>query len=127
MSTELGILGLYGLFTILTIFVQASVAALQVGLTPLLFPRDDLTLTGVAARLDRAQLNAIVALALVAPAILLLAHKGLSTSTTLLAAQIFLIARVIYVPAYALGIPGVRTAVWTAGILATAWLYIAGL
>ena len=127
MSTELGILGLYGLFTILTILVQASVAALQVGLVPLLFPRDDLKLTGVAARLDRAQLNSIVALTLFAPAALLLAHKGITTSSTVLAAQIFLIARVIYVPAYAFGIPGLRTGVWTLGILATAWLYFAGL
>ena len=127
MSTELGILGLYGLFTILTILVQATVAVGQVGLMTALYPRDNVKLAGVAARLDRAQLNSVIALALFAPGALILAHKGITTSTTVLAAEIFLVSRIIYVPAYAFGIPGLRTGVWTLGILATAWLYFAGL
>ena len=128
MSSELTILGLYGLLTILTIFAQIIAGQLQVGLPMLLKPRDDMPkLLGVAGRLERAQMNAIVALALFAPAVLILAHKGVSTSTTLLTAQIFLVARVLYVPIYASGWPGLRTVVWLAGFLATAWLYFAGL
>ncbi len=126
-SSEITILGLYGLVTILTIVIQATVAGAQVGPLALFYPRDDLQLTGMAARLDRAQLNAAIALALFAPAILILALKGLSTPTTLLAAQVFLIARILYVPAYAFGIPGARTLVWGIGFAATAYLYLAGL
>jgi uncharacterized MAPEG superfamily protein len=127
MSSELSILGLYGLFTILTILVQATVAQLQVGLPTLLKPRDDMPrLVGVAGRMERAQLNAIVAMALFAPAVLILAHKGISTPSTLLAAQAFLIARVLYVPLYAFGLPGFRPLVWVIGIFATGWLFIAG-
>jgi uncharacterized MAPEG superfamily protein len=127
MSNEIGILGLYGLVTLVTILIQATAAGLQVGPLALFYPRDDLKLTGMAARLDRCQINAVIALALFAPAILILAYKGLSTPTTLMAAQIFLVARILYVPAYAFGIPGARTLVWAAGFFATAYLYLAGM
>ena len=128
MGSELGCLGLYGLLVILTILVQAEAGRLQLGLVALLKPRDDTpNLTGVAGRLERAQLNSIVAMALFAPAVLILAHQGISTPTTLIAAQAFLVVRVLYVPLYAFGLPGIRTLVWFAGVLATVWLYLAGL
>lgn len=128
MGSELGCLGLYGLLVILTILVQAEAGRLQLGLVALLKPRDDTpALTGVAGRLERAQLNSIVAMALFAPAVLILAHQGISTPTTLIAAQAFLVVRVLYVPLYAFGLPGIRTLVWFAGVLATVWLYLAGL
>ena len=128
MGSELGILGLYGLVVIVTILVQVITAQAQVGLEMLVKPRDDIPiLTGTAGRMERAQLNSIVAMALFAPAILILAHKGLSTPTTLLAAQAFLIARIIYVVVYAMGLPWARTIVWLVGFVATAYLYIAGM
>ena len=128
MGNELGILGLYGLVVIVTILVQVLTAQAQVGLEMLVKPRDDMPkLTGVAGRMDRAQLNSIVAMALFAPAILILAHKGLSSSTTLLAAQAFIIARILYVVVYAMGLPWARTLIWLVGFLATAYLYIAGM
>ena len=128
MSTELNILGLYGLVVIVTILAQVLAAQAQVGLGMLVMPRDDgPKLTGIAGRLERAQLNSIVAMALFAPAILILEHKGITTSTTLLAAQAFLIARILYAPIYAMGLPWARTLVWLVGFLATAWLYYAGL
>ncbi len=128
MGNELGILGLYGLVVIVTILVQVLTAQAQVGLEMLVKPRDDMPkLLGVAGRMDRAQLNSIVAMALFAPAILILAHKGLSSSTTLLAAQAFIIARILYVVVYAMGLPWARTLIWLVGFLATAYLYIAGM
>ena len=128
MASELGILGLYGLVVIITILLQAQAGMMQVGLPTLLKPRDDMpALTGVAGRLERAQMNSIVAMARFAPAVLILALKGLSTPTTLLAAQTFLAACVLNVPLDAFGLPGVRTLVWVAGVLATVWLNVAGL
>ena len=128
MSTELQILGLYGLVVIITILAQVLTAQAQVGLGMLVKPRDDMpTLLGIAGRMERAQLNSIVAMALCAPAILILAQKGLATSTTLLAAQVFLIARILYVVVYAMGLPWARTLLWLAGFLATAYLYLAGM
>ena len=128
MGNELGILGLYGLVVIVTILVQVITAQAQVGLEMLVKPRDDMPkLTGTAGRMERAQLNSIVAMALFAPAILILAHKGLSTPTTLLCAQAFLIARILYVVVYAMGLPWARTIVWLVGFVATAYLYVAGM
>lgn len=128
MGSELGCLGLYGLLVVLTIIAQAEAARAQHGLAALLRPRDDLPrLTGLAGRMERAQLNSVVAMALFAPAVLILAQKGISTHATLLAAQIFLICRVFYVPFYAFGLFGIRTAVWFLAVLATVWLYLAGL
>ena len=128
MGTELGILGLYGLVVIITILIQILAAQAQVGLEVLVQPRDDMPkLTGVAGRLDRAQLNSIVAMALFAPAVLILQAKGLTTSGTLLTAQVFLVARIAYVPVYVAGMPWVRTLIWLVGFVATAWLYISGI
>ena len=66
-------------------------------------------------------------MALFAPAVLILGQKGINTPSTLLAAQAFLVARVLYLPLYAFGMPGIRTLVWFTGVLATVWLYLAGL
>ena len=128
MGTELGILALYGIVVALIIGVQALAAVGQVGLTTLAGPRDDMPeLRAVAGRLKRALDNSVVAMALFAPAILILNTKGISTSGTLLAAQVFLIARVVYVVIYAAGLAWLRTAVWAAGFAATLFLYVVGL
>ncbi|MCL4188388.1 MAG: MAPEG family protein [Rhodobacteraceae bacterium] len=125
MSSELTILALYGLWVILVILAQVLAAAGQVGLPALAGPRDDMPpLTGTAGRLDRAQKNSVVALALFAPAVLLVEARGLSSASTLLAAQLFLAARVLYVVVYVIGTPWLRTLLWVAGALATAWLYL---
>ncbi len=126
MSTELGVLGLYGLWLIVLTVAQVLTCQGQVGLAYLLGPRDDgRRFTGVAGRMVRALDNSIVAMALFAPAVLLVHLQAASSGSTLLAAQAFLIARIVYVPVYAAGIPGFRTLVWLVGVLATAWLYLA--
>ena len=125
MSSELSILALAGLWTMVTILIQALAALGRVGLVALANPRDDLgPLDGVAGRLDRAQINSVIAIALFAPAVLILAVQGVSTGGTLLATQLFLIARIVYVPIYAVGVPWLRTGVWVTGFLATAYLYV---
>jgi uncharacterized MAPEG superfamily protein len=124
MSNELSILMLYGLLTVVVILVQVLAAAGQVGLPMLATPRDDMPkLTGVAGRLDRAQKNSIVAMVLFAPPVLVLALKSGFTAQSLMAAQIFLIARVLYIGVYVMGTPWLRTLVWIAGFLSTVWLY----
>lgn len=128
MSSELSVLGLYGLVVIITILVQVLAAAGQVGLGELAKPRDDMPkLTGVAGRLDRAQLNSIIAMALFAPAVFLLEARGAHSGGTLLAAQIFLVSRVLYVVSYAIGTPWLRTGLWSLAFLATAWIYVVAL
>ncbi len=128
MSSELSILALYALFTVVLILVQVLAATAQVGLAALARPREDMPkLTGLAGRLDRAQMNSIVAMALFAPAVLTLAAKSAFTPGSLLAAQIFLVARILYALVYATGTPWIRTAAWIVAFLATGWLYLLAL
>ncbi len=128
MSNELNILALYGLYTCLILILKVTGATGQLGMGYILSSRDEQrTLTGIIARLDRALTNSITALALFAPAVLILQAKGASGAGSLAAAQVFLVARVLYVPAYGFGITGLRTALWLAGFAATVILYLIGL
>ncbi|QXT40475.1 MAPEG family protein [Gymnodinialimonas ceratoperidinii] len=128
MSDLLTILALYGLLVIVTIVAQVLAALPQVGLVTLARNRDDMPeLTGLAGRMVRTVDNSVVAMALFAPAVLILTHQGEVAASALLAAQIFLLARVAYVVIYAAGIPWARTGVWMAGFLATLWLYLLAL
>lgn len=124
MGSELGIVALYGLLIVLVQLFQVLMLVPQHGMAYLATARDESRPnSGVAARLERTIANCIVGMALFAPAVLILNAQGLSTTGTLLAAQIFLIARVVYVVVYAAGIPWVRTAVWVVALWANIYLY----
>ncbi|MGX9856490.1 MAPEG family protein [Limimaricola variabilis] len=126
MSHELDILALYGLLVIILIVIQVLFAISQVGLPMLARPRDDMPrLTGTAGRMERCVANSVTAMALFAPAILILAAREGFGGGTLLAAQVFLIARLAYALLYPAGIPWARTAVWGLGFVATLYLYVA--
>lgn len=128
MGTELNILALYGLVVALAVVLQATGAFRQLGMSYLLSSRDEQrTVEGMAARMERALANSITAMVLFAPAILLLHAKGAFSGSTLFAAQAFLVARIVYLPAYAFRITGLRTLAWTAGFLATVALYLIAL
>ena len=128
MSSELNILALYGLYTALVLLAQVTGAMGQAGMGYLLPSRDEhRTLTGITGRLDRALANSVIAMALFAPAVLVLALKDDFGTGTLTAAQAFLVARVLYVPAYGLGLTGVRTLLWLVGFAATVVLYLIAL
>lgn len=60
-------------------------------------------------------------------AILLLAFSGGFTRYTALAAIVFLIARLVHMPAYVLGVPWLRTLSWLVGFVATVYLLIMAL
>lgn len=126
--TEITILILYAFLVIITLLLQATGALTQLGIGYLLGSRDEgRTVEGIAARLERALSNSITAMVLFAPAVLLIAVTEKSTAQSLLAAQVFLIARLVYLPAYAFGIVGVRSLAWTAGLFCTALLYFLAL
>lgn len=128
LSSELSILALYGLLVIITLLIQVLAALGQVGLPMLASPRDHMpALTGIAGRMQRCLQNSVVAMALFAPPVLSLVIQDATSASTLLACQVFLIARLIYLPVYAAGLPWLRTGVWMVGFLATAWLYLLAL
>lgn len=70
-------------------------------------------------RCNRAHLNAVESLVPFA-AIVLVAHAaGVSNATTALAASVFLYARITHAVVYWLGIPYLRTIVFSVGLIAT--------
>ncbi len=79
--------------------------------------RDNLPeMSAVAGRLDRAKNNMLEALPIFLALALLALIKGGDTSQVAHAALIFLIARVVYVPAYVSGVHMVRSLVWLVGV-----------
>lgn len=124
MTSSLFYLALYGLVIIVVILAQILTAAQQVGLSVLAGNRDNLVLTGLAGRLERATNNSLFALALVSPAALMI---NLSDPANVLIDQLmltFLAARIAYVALYALGIAWLRTAAWVTAFLCTALSYV---
>lgn len=98
-------------------FREKPAAAGTSTLVDMLGPRDDWKpLTGVGGRAQRALANMQEAL----PVFLTLALLNLILGTGALAttgAIVFLVARVLYVPAYLSGIVGVRTLFWMASLV----------
>jgi uncharacterized MAPEG superfamily protein len=70
----------------------------------------------IAGRLDRAKTNLLEALPIFLALALLARVKGGDTSLATVGAMIFLIARVVYVPAYMSGLPVMRSLVWLVGM-----------
>ncbi|MBO9671667.1 MAG: MAPEG family protein [Sphingobium sp.] len=66
----------------------------------------------IVGRLLRAQANYFETFPIVAVAILIDVAAGLTGSLTALGASLWLGARVIYLPLYAAGVPGLRSLVW---------------
>ena len=71
--------------------------------------------TVIAGRMDRALRNMFEALPVFLTLAFLAEIQGLSEGWPMIGAAVFFCARIAYVPAYATGIPLLRSAVWTVG------------
>jgi uncharacterized MAPEG superfamily protein len=128
MAFELAVLVLAALWAVVQLFLFAVPANLDLGSTYLAGPRDEKReLTGRTARLQRAFNNHIEGLVLFTVAVVAVVLSGKSFWLTQGAAAVYLIARVVYVPAYALGWNPGRSIVWGVGFLATLVMLIASL
>lgn len=126
--TELQILAAYGILVLITILLQVLGSMQTLSMGYLMSARDEPRAVGkMTARIKRALDNSITAMALFAPAILMLVVQDKTDAYSLLAANVFLVARIIYLPVYALGVPAIRTLAWLAGFAATAVLYVLAL
>ena len=79
----------------------------------------------VAGRLERAYRNFMETFVFFAVAIVLCALAGRHNWATIWGAEIYLAARIIYLPLYAFGVPVLRTLVWLMGTLAIILLLVA--
>ncbi|NNK15617.1 MAG: MAPEG family protein [Sulfitobacter sp.] len=126
--TELQILAAYGILVLITILLQVLGSMQTLSMGYLMSARDEPRAVGkMTGRIKRALDNSVTAMALFAPAILLLVVQDKTDAYSLLAANVFLVARIIYLPVYALGVPAIRTLAWLAGFAATAILYLLAL
>lgn len=123
MPSSILYLALYGSFTIIVTLTQVLAAAQQVGLSTLAGNRENLILTGLAGRLERATNNSLFALALITPAVLMTQQYDAANDLTAQIMLTFLLARIAYVALYAFGIAWLRTGAWLTAFLCTALLY----
>lgn len=128
MTPELTVLALAGLLQGLQ-FAAFSVAAnLQVGPKVAMGPRDNApVLTGTAGRLQRALSNHFEGLTLFTLAVAVVTLGGQSSGLTVACAWIYLLARLVYVPAYVLGWSPGRSMIWAVGFAATMVMILATL
>jgi len=123
MIPELQLVLFYALSVILMLIVQSYLATQQHGIKILAERIEHITLTGIAGRSDRAVKNSIVSLVFVLPAVMALALIGQSSTGTVIALQIFLVARILYFVAYLFSITWVRSCLWWVGTICVFYLY----
>ncbi len=125
MKPELSLLVWAVLLTLAQAVVAVQGAMMQVGLSTLAGNREGLPeLKGWAGRATRAHRNMLENLVLFAALVLAAAIADKTNSTTLLGAQIFLYARIVYALVYIAGIPWLRTAVWTVSVVGLAMIFV---
>ena len=123
MIPELQLVLFYALSVILMLIVQSYLATQQHGIKILAERREHITLTGIAGRSDRAVKNSIVSLVFVLPAVMAFALSGQSSTETVIALQIFLVARILYFVAYLFSITWFRSCFWWVGTICVFYLY----
>jgi uncharacterized MAPEG superfamily protein len=123
MQPELTLLVWAVLLTFVQMLVAVSGASLQVGVPALVGNREGLApCSGWAGRSQRAHHNMLENLVLFASLVLVAVVAQKTNSTTLMGAQIFFWARVAYALIYLIGIPWLRTAVWTVSVIGLAMI-----
>lgn len=135
MSLELTILVLAALLQFVQFALLSIPANLQLGPGKLASPRDperlgkplEDQLSPVVGRLFRAFNNHFEALILFAIAVLALEFSGKSSALTEWLAMLYLGARVLYIPAYALGLAPWRSLIWFIGQIGTIGILISTL
>ena len=120
MTTELTILAYAALLQVFQFALFSIAANLQVGPRVAMGPRDGkIELTGKAGRLQRALTNHFEALILFTIAVVLVTLGDKANGFTGNCAWAYLIARILYVPAYYFGLSPWRSLIWFVGLIAT--------
>lgn len=118
MTIELTMLGWSVVLGLVYVLIAAALGTMQRGLQWNVGNRDGETppLTGTAARADRASRNFLETFAFFAVAVLVVMMAGRTGGHSALGVQLYFWARVAYLPIYLVGIPYLRTAVWTVSL-----------
>ena len=130
MTPELTVLALAGLLQAVQLTLFATPANLEIGTDFTTGPRDappKRQMSQTTARLQRAMNNHFEGLILFTLAVVVVTLGQKSTLITQYAAYSYLVARVLYVPAYALGLTPWRSLIWGVGFVATLIMITAAL
>ncbi|MEF3046867.1 MAPEG family protein [Pseudotabrizicola sp. L79] len=130
MPPELTALALCGLLQMVQFILFAVPANIELGTRYTSGPRDTAPkrpLSALTGRLQRAMNNHFEGLILFTLAVVVVSLGGQSSAVTQTAAWVFLAARLLYVPAYALGLTPWRSVIWGVGFFATLTMIVAAL
>lgn len=114
MTTELTLLAWTLVLALVQIFLGSALRTQETGLAFNMSARDGQAppVRPLTARVQRAQANLFETLPLFAAAVLIAHAAGIHSAPAVLGCQLYLGARVLYLPLYAAGVPVVRTLVW---------------
>ncbi len=127
MKTEVLMLGLSVLLGLLQILIPTLGPVSDRGLRWAMGPRDAIypPMAGIWGRLDRALRNFLETFPLFVASLLAVIVTGRSNALTVLGAELYFWARLVYVPTYALGIPILRTLIWMVSVVGILFLVAA--
>jgi uncharacterized MAPEG superfamily protein len=126
MTTELTVLAWGCVLAIVHIFAAAQVKTRQYGTKWNMGARDEELPAPkpLVGRLCRAQANFFETFPLMIAAVLIVSAAGLTNKWTAIGAWLWLGARILYLPLYAMGVPVLRSLAWAAslaGIVMVIW------
>lgn len=128
MTPELTALTLAALLQVVQFVIYSITAQKQVGSKYAASPRDTpRQLTGIAGRAQRTMTNHFEGLILFSIAVMVLTWSDGANETTSLLAMTYLVARILYLPAYLFGWAPWRSLIWAVGFFATVSMLIMAL
>jgi uncharacterized MAPEG superfamily protein len=127
MTTELTILGWTLVLAVVQIFIPAALRNKETGRAYNVGPRDEPgpPVGKVTGRLQRAHRNLLETLPVFAGAILIAHIANREGVLTLWGAWLYLLARIVYVPLYAFGVPLIRSLAFQVSLVGLTILLIA--
>ena len=125
MSIELKLLVWSAALALVQCVIAVIGAYLQVGLPILAGNRENMpVITGWGGRAERAHRNMLQGLVLFTILVLVAQATNKLDATTALGAQLFFWARLAYAAVYVIGLPWIRTAVWSVSVLGLVLIFI---
>ncbi|WP_022712083.1 MAPEG family protein [Pseudochrobactrum sp. AO18b] len=127
MSTELNLAVVMLIVAIIQVLLPAFFRNGETGLDYNAGPRDEAgpPVGIITARLQRAQRNLYETLPLFLAAVLIAHIAGRESGFTTAGAWIYVIGRIFYIPAYAFGIPYVRSLIWVVSLAGLGMIILA--
>ncbi len=128
MTPELTVLALAAVLQAIQLLIATLLVNRDAGLKWNTGPRDTVPqFSAITGRMRRAASNHFESLILMTLAVVVISLSGQNSPATAMAVWIYLLARVIYVPAYAFGWSPWRSVFWGIGFLSSLYIILASL